>query len=226
MLQLPFVNRAAAGRLLAQALATKGYERPVVYALPRGGVPVALEVAQKLKAPLDLLLVRKIGVPGHEELAAGSIVDGEKPDIIVNANVMKAAHMSEAQFEAAAQAALKEIERRRILYMADQPPAPAKDCTAILIDDGVATGASMRAAIEAVRRRGPRRVVVAVPVAARDSAIEFAELADDFVCLAAPANFGAVGYYYEDFRQLEDADVITLMKRARAQLSARATEAE
>lgn len=216
MLQLPFVNRAVAGQRLAKLLAAKGYERPVIYALPRGGVPIALEVALELKAPLDLLLVRKIGVPGHEELAAGSIVDGERPDIIVNTDVMRSARMSEAQFDLAARAALKEIERRRLLYMADATPLSAKDCTAILIDDGIATGASMRAGIEAVRRRGPRRVVVAVPVAARESAMEFADLADDFVCLAAPNNFGSVGHYYEDFRQLDDDDVVTLMKRARA----------
>lgn len=216
MIELPFADRRAAGRALAEKVAEHELSNPVIYALPRGGVPVAVELAAKLRAPLDLLLVRKIGVPGHEEFAAGSIVDGERPDIIVNADVMRAAGMSEAQFQAACARALGEIERRRALYLEGAPPVTAKDATAILVDDGIATGASMRAAIEAVRRRGPMRVVVAVPVAARDTASELSELADAFICLAAPAQFGAVGYFYRDFRQLSDADVIALMRVARA----------
>jgi putative phosphoribosyl transferase len=216
MTELPFANRAAAGRALAQKLDAREYANPVVYALPRGGVPVALEIARKLAAPMDLLLVRKIGVPRHEELAAGSIVDGEQPDIIVNDEIVHAAGMSKAAFHDAAARALKEIERRRELYLGDAKPIAAKGATAILVDDGIATGASMRAAIEAVRRREPKKVVVAVPVSSRDAAIEFSELADAFVCVAAPADFGAVGYYYRDFSQLTDEEVIALMRQARA----------
>lgn len=216
MIELPFDDRREAGRLLADKLAERVFANPVIYALPRGGVPVAIEIAAALGAPLDLLLVRKIGVPGQEELAAGSIVDGERPDIIINRDIVSAAGMSKAQFDEAAARALREIERRRALYLEGAPPVTAKGATAILVDDGIATGASMRAAIEAVRRREPKRIVVAVPVAARETALEFQELADTLVCLSAPVHFGAVGYYYRDFTQLSDEDVITLMRHARA----------
>jgi putative phosphoribosyl transferase len=216
MIDLPFPDRATAGRALAQKLEVRDYPSPVVYALPRGGVPIAVEIARRLNAPVDLLLVRKIGVPHHEELAAGSIVDGERPDIIVNSEIVHAARMTKTDFEAASARALKEIERRRGLYLGDAAPISAKGATAILVDDGIATGASMRAAIEAVRRRQPARVVVAVPVASREAAREFSELADAFICIAAPADFGAVGYYYRDFSQLTDEDVIALMREVRA----------
>lgn len=216
MTELPFADRTAAGRALAEKLDARDYANPVVYALPRGGVPIALEVAKRLSAPLDLLLVRKIGVPRYEELAAGSVVDGEEPDVIVNEEIVHAARMSSAAFDGAVARALKEIELRRALYLGDANPVAAKGATAILVDDGIATGASMRAAVEAVRRRGPARVVVAVPVSSREAAAEFSELADAFVCVAAPENFGAVGYYYRDFSQLTDDDVIALMRQARA----------
>jgi predicted phosphoribosyltransferase len=208
MIMLPFLNRASAGELLAEELAQRRYEAPVVYALPRGGVPVAAPIAKALGAPLDLLLVRKIGAPGHEELAAGSIIDGEAPDIVRNESVIQALRIGEELFERAAKDKLAEIERRRALYLPGKAPVPAKGKTAILVDDGVATGASMRVAITAVRRREPQRIVVAVPVAARDTADELRALADDVVCLAEPERFGAVGYYYEDFHQLTDREVI------------------
>lgn len=223
MIELPFANRREAGRLLADELSERVFANPVVYALPRGGVPVAVEIATALGAPLDLLLVRKIGAPGQEELAAGAIVDGERPDIIMNQDVVSAVGMSKVRFDKAAARALREIERRRALYLEGAPPITAKGATAILVDDGIATGASMRAAIEAVRRREPTRIVVAAPVAARETASEFSELADAFVCLAAPAQFGSVGYYYRDFTQLSDEDVIALMRRARAAHAAIAT---
>ena len=216
MIDLPFHDRATAGKLLAEKLQARGYPNPVVYALPRGGVPVALEIGRVLGAPVDLLLVRKIGVPHHEELAAGAIVDGERPDIIVNPEIIHAARMTNKDFEVGSERALREIERRRALYCGDAKPVSAKGATAILVDDGIATGATMRAAIEAVRRREPTRVVVAVPVSSREAATEFSELADAFVCIAAPAHFGAVGYYYEDFAQLSDEDVIAMMQEARA----------
>ena len=162
-----FANRAAAGHLLGAKLDKLAIDAPVVYALPRGGVAVAVEIAEMLDAPLDLLLVRKIGVPGYEELAAGSIVDGEQPDIIINEHVASAARLSRAQIEAAGTRQLEEIERRRALYLPGRAPISAKGRTAILVDDGIATGASMKAAIAAIRRRGPRRVVIAVPVARR-----------------------------------------------------------
>lgn len=215
MSMLPFPDRAAAGRALGAELKKRALEAPVVYALPRGGVPVAVEIAAMLSAPLDLLLVRKIGVPGHEEWAAGSIVDGERPDIILNPDVMQAVGLSQADIAQAAGGQLREIERRRAIYAPGLSPISAKGKTAILVDDGVATGASMKAAIAAVRRREPKRVVVAVPVASPDSATELAALADDIVVLAAPANFRAVGLYYEDFHQLEDREVVRLLASKR-----------
>ncbi len=208
-----FDDRAQAGHMLAGKLRGRAYPDPVVYALPRGGVAVAIEIAEALRAPLDLVLVRKIGVPGYEELAAGSIVDGERPDIIMNEDVARAAHLSRAEIEAAGARQLEEIERRRALYLPGRAPIPAKNRTAILVDDGIATGASMKAAILAIRRRSPRRIVIAVPVAAADTAAELAELADEFVCLAAPRNFGSVGFYYRDVHQLDDDEVVALLRR-------------
>lgn len=213
MIDSLFADRAAAGRLLAAKLEKRAFESPVVYALPRGGVAVAVEIAERLGAPLDLLLVRKIGVPGYEELAAGSIVDGEQPDIIINDSIAISARLSREQIEAIGRRQLEEIERRRALYLPGRAPISAKDRTAILVDDGIATGASMKAAVAAIHRRAARRVVIAVPVAAADTAAELAELVDEFVCLAAPPHFGAVGYYYRDFHQLEDDEVVALLMR-------------
>lgn len=211
MTALPFADRAQAGRMLAAEIVKRSPLRPVVYALPRGGVPVAREIAAALHAPLDLLLVRKIGVPWQPELAAGSIVDGERPDIIVNDDIIRAARVSAAEFNAVASAELKEIERRRDLYLPDRNPISAADRTAILVDDGVATGASMRAAIVAIQRRAPMRVIVAVPVAAPEAVRELSALVDDFVCLAAPESFRGVGACYRDFHQLDDGEVIALL---------------
>ncbi|HEX8901891.1 phosphoribosyltransferase [Vitreimonas sp.] len=211
MRQLPFPDRAAAGRALAAELSAQSFKSPVVYALPRGGVPVAVEIAKALNAPLDLLLVRKIGAPGQEELAVGSIVDGERPDIILNEDIIAALGVSRPQIESVAARELREIERRRALYLPGRAPVSAAGRTAILVDDGVATGASMKAAIAAVRRRTPERVVVAAPVAAPETAAELKTLADDVVCLDTPARFGAVGFFYRDFHQLEDDEVIALL---------------
>jgi putative phosphoribosyl transferase len=197
-------------------------EHPVIYALPRGGVPVAAEIAKALDAPLDLLLVRKIGVPWHEELAAGSIVDGERPDVVVNESIMRAARVSEADFAESAARELREIERRRALYLPGRRPIPAEGRTAILVDDGIATGASMRAAITAVRRRKPRRIIVAVPVLAPETAAAFRALADDVVYVAAPQLFRAVGLHYRDFHQLDDGEVTALLSQAQARANGRA----
>ncbi len=213
---MALADRRFAGAALATELAARGYDHPIVFALPRGGVPVGVEVAKALSAPLDLLLVRKIGVPGQEELAAGSIVDGEHPDLILNEEIVRSVGMSREQIAAEAQRQLAEIERRRRLYLPGVAPLSAKGATAILVDDGVATGASMKAAVAAVRRRSPKRVVVAAPVASPEIAAELAALADEVVFLATPARFGAVGFYYDDFHQLDDAEVIALLAEARA----------
>lgn len=206
-----FTDRKAAGRLLAVKMARFAPLRPVVYALPRGGVPVAIEVARRLNAPLDLLLVRKIGVPRQPELAAGAVVDGEQPDLVLNDDIVRAAGMTDAEIASAAKGLLKEIERRRALYMPGKQPVSARGRTAILVDDGVATGASMEAAIAAVRRRAPKRIVAAVPVASRSAALMLHGLVDEVVCLAAPEDFGGVGEFYRDFHQLSDQEVVDLL---------------
>jgi putative phosphoribosyl transferase len=206
-----FTDRAAAGRALATRIAQLAPPRPVVYALLRGGAPVALEIAKALKAPLDLLFVRKIGAPRNEELAAAAVVDGEQPEIVFNRDVMRAVRLTEADIEARARPQLQEIERRRALFMPGRRPVAARGRTAILVDDGVATGASMRAAIAAARRRAPQRIIVAVPVASPQAASELGELADDVVCLATPDDFFGVGAFYRDFHQLTDKEIVDLL---------------
>lgn len=208
MAETPFPNRRCAGELLAQKIVTLKLEHPVVYVLPRGGVPVGAPIAKALAAPLDILLVRKIGVPGQEELAAASVVDGEAPDIVFNEDIVRAVGLTHTQIGAAAKQQLKEIERRRSFYMPGRTPIAAEGRTAIIVDDGIATGASVRAAIAALKRRKPRRIVVAVPVAAADTVRELRREVDDVICLAAPERFGAVGYFYRDFHQLDDGEVI------------------
>lgn len=216
MESVPFVNRQSAGRLLAEEVAKLAPEAPIVYALPRGGVPVAIEVASRLAAPLDLLLVRKLGAPRQPELAAGAIVDGERPDIVLNDDVVRFTGMTEADIADAAARELKTIERRRALYLGAAPPLSARGRTAIIVDDGIATGASIRAAVAAMRRRDPARIVVAVPVAAAETIDDLRAEVDGIVCLRAPADLGAVGNYYEDFRQLEDDDVVQMLKATQA----------
>jgi putative phosphoribosyl transferase len=204
---MTFVNRSEAGRQLAQALLAFRSQRPVILALPRGGVPVAAEVAAALDAPLDLLLVRKIGVPAQPELAMGAVVDGGAPIVVRNEDVIALAGVDEAEFEAVRNQELAEIERRRKLYVGNRVPAAVEGRTAIVIDDGVATGATTRAALQAIRIRMPARLVLAVPVAPTDTLAVLREEADEVVCLESHASFGAIGFYYVDFRQLSDQEV-------------------
>jgi putative phosphoribosyl transferase len=211
---LRFSDRASAGRSLAREVARRGFEQPVVYALPRGGVPVAAPIAAALDAPLDLLMVRKLGVPSQPELAAGSIVDGEKPDVILNEEIVRAAGLTGADLKRLGDAELKEIERRRRIYLPDRAPVSAHGKTAILVDDGIATGASIRAAITAVRRRNPLRIVVAVPVASRETVEELETVVEEVICLMIPQRFGAVGYHYDDFHQVRDDEVVALLANA------------
>ena len=220
MAQLPFADRTSAGAALAEELAARHYQDPVVFALPRGGVPVAAPIARALKAPLDILLVRKIGVPWQPEFAAGSIIDGEHPDIIMNEQVVRTAGVKQSDIDAIAKRELLEIERRRTLYAPGRKPLSAKGKTAILVDDGIATGASIRAAIAGVRRRQPLRIVVAVSVAPPDTVADLRRQADEVVCLAEPEPFGAVGYFYRDFHQLEDSEVIPILAEAYTQPAA------
>ncbi len=213
---MPFNNRVEAGRQLAKALASYKTQKPVVLALPRGGVPVAAEVAKALDAPLDLVLVRKIGVPYQPELAMGAVVDGSKPVVVRNEHIIELAGVSEADFNAIRDQELAEIERRRKLYVGDRPHPEIKDHTAIVVDDGIATGATTRAALRAIRTREPRKLVLAVPVAPTQTLEELKSEADTIVCLEDHEDFGAIGFFYYDFRQISDAEVIDLLAQAKA----------
>jgi predicted phosphoribosyltransferase len=210
---LPFADRRAAGRQLAAALAHLKAEAPVVLALPRGGVPVAAEVAQALGAPLDLVLVRKIGVPGAEELAMGAVVDGADPIVVRNDDVIAASGVTRTAFEAVRARELEEIERRRARYIGTRRRAPIAGRTVVLVDDGIATGATVRAALRAVRARRPKMLVLATPVAPPETIDALRAEADAVVCLATPVPFGAIGYFYDDFRQVGDAQVLDLLAR-------------
>jgi predicted phosphoribosyltransferase len=210
---MPFEDRAQAGRQLAQALAHYQDHQPVVLALPRGGVPVAAQVAEALKAPLDLILVRKIGVPMQPELAMGAVADGAKPLIVRNEDVIELAGISAAEFKKVCDEELAEIERRRERYLGGRARAEVEGKTAIVIDDGVATGATTRAALRATRLRKPKKLVLAVPVAPTDSLEAMRKEADDVVCLEDHEMFGAIGYYYADFRQTSDQEVIATLAR-------------
>jgi len=212
-----FADRFEAGRLLGARLLAMQPERPAVYGLPRGGVPVALEVARALKAPLDLVLVRKIGAPGEPELALGAVVDGDPPQTVLNVGVSRLTGADEAFVEAERRRALAEIERRRSLYFQGRARVAPLGRTAIVVDDGLATGASAKAAVEAIRRLGAKRVILAIPVAPRESLKSLAALADDVVCLNPARGFYGVGQYYDDFHQLSDEETIGLLRRAWAE---------
>jgi len=209
-----FVNRREAGRQLAQRLLTLKDKNPVVLALPRGGVPVGFEIARALAAPLDLALVRKIGVPYQEEFALGAVADGEYPVLVIDQHLMDALSISQEYVDEAKAAALQEIERRRRVYLGDRQPVDVAGRTAIIVDDGIATGSTMLAALRATRRREPARLVLAVPVAPLDTLRQLELEADETVCLDTPPNFRAVGQFYREFPQLEDEEVIELLDQA------------
>ena len=211
-----FADRADAGRRLGRRLAGLDLHDPVVLALPRGGVPVAAEVARALKAPLDLIIVRKLGLPGHEELAAGALADGNPLVRVINAPVLHAAGLDEASLAPVVAQETAELARRRAVYLGDRPRASLAGRSAIVVDDGIATGATMRAALRAVRQAGPSQVVLAVPVAAGDTLARLAAEADSIVCLAVPEPFVAVGMYYADFGQTSDAAVAAALAEAAA----------
>lgn len=206
-----FKNREEAGKALAEALLSKALPDPVVLALPRGGVPVAAEVARALKAPLDLVMVRKIGVPYQPELAAAAVIDGEDSQIVVNEEVCALANVSRSEIDAMAREELQEIDRRTKLYLKDRPRAPIVGRSAIVVDDGIATGTTIRAVIKALRLKGPKSIVLAVPVAPADAVEALRKEADDVVCLETPEHFFAIGLYYRDFHQITDDEVIELL---------------
>jgi putative phosphoribosyl transferase len=214
-----FRDRAEAGRMLASRLAA--YARVpgvVVLGLPRGGVPVAYEVAHALDAPLDVFLVRKLGVPGHEELAMGAIASGGVR--VFNDEVVSGLRISGTEIERVAKREQAELERREALYRNGRPAPDLHGKTVILVDDGLATGSTMRAAIEGVRRHAPARIIVAVPVGAASTCEELRAQADEVVCVLEPERFYAVGMWYQDFTQASDEEIRSLLERARPRSSA------
>lgn len=210
---MPFTDRRDAGRRLAEALARYKSQRPIVLALPRGGVPVAAVIADALDAPLDLVLVRKIGVPFQPELAMGAVVDGGNPIVVRNEDVIKLTGVSESDFNAIRDEQLVEIERRRKRYLGDRPHPQLTGRTVIIVDDGIATGATIRAALRATAQRKPARLVLAVPVAPSSTLKELHGEADEIVCLEDYPSFGAIGFYYSDFRQVSDEQVTAILAR-------------
>jgi putative phosphoribosyl transferase len=210
-----FDNRAHAGRLLARQLAALALHQPVVVALPRGGVPVAAEVAAALRAPLDVLLVQKIGAPTQPEVAVAAMSDGAEPHLEFDEETLAQSGTSRDDVLARASQHLQEIERRRALYLEGRPPLDIKGRTVVLVDDGVATGTTVRAGIRALRERKPRRVVLAVPVAPASALPALRALVDDLVCIYAPEFFGAVSLFYEEFEQTSDEEVVALLRAHR-----------
>lgn len=212
-----FENRADAGRQLAERLsAYEGQPGVLVLALPRGGVPVAFEVALRLGLPLDVFTARKVGVPGHEELAMGAVASGGLK--VLNEKIVGAYGVSGAELDRRVRIAEAEVLKNELQFRGDRPPVDAHGSTVILVDDGIATGATMRAAVLALRAQGVRRVVIGSPVAAMDSEQEVARVADEVVVVRTPRHFIAVGAWYRDFTQLEDGDVRALLEQAAARL--------
>jgi putative phosphoribosyl transferase len=208
-----FTDRKEAGQLLAEEVARHNYSDPVVLGLPRGGVPVAAEVAAVLKAPLDVVLVRKIGAPIQPELAMGAVVDGDSPEIVRNEQLIRELGITDAEFQLEAERQLKIIEARRALWVAGRTRAPLKAKTVIIVDDGIATGATIRASVHALKKRGPKRIVVATPVAPPEAVESLRQEADEVICLDTPENMGAIGFFYLDFSQVSDAEVTGILGR-------------
>lgn len=207
----PFADRREAGKELAAALRQyAGRPEVVVLALPRGGVPVAYEVAEALGAPLDIFLVRKLGLPGYPELAMGAIASGGVR--VLNPDVVAWYQIPETSIDVVARAEQRELERRELEYRRGRPMTMLRDRTVILVDDGLATGSSMRAAVRAVREHHPKRVTVAVPVGAPSTCEQFADLTDETVCARTPEPFHAVGQWYRDFSQTTDEEVRELLE--------------
>ena len=211
---MKFEDRGDAGRRLADKLAHLKDTQPVVLALPRGGVAVGFEISRALDAPLDIVLVRKIGVPWQPELALGAVTDGASPEIFIDRRLATSLDVADSYIEEETARQLEEIERRRKSYCEGRPALEVAGRTAIVVDDGIATGATMRVALQAVRRRGPARLVLAVPVAPPDTLAALGEGADETVCLETPIGLGAIGFFYRDFHQMSDAEVTELLARA------------
>jgi putative phosphoribosyl transferase len=213
-----FADRAEAARALADRLAREHLPGPlVVLALPRGGVPIGAEVARRLNAPLDLLLVRKIGAPWQPELAVAAVVDGGAPEVVIDEATSQATGASREYIDQQAQIEWGEIERRRALYLHGRAPLPVEGATVIVVDDGIATGTTVRAALRALRRRRAARLVLAVPVAPHDTLMALRHEVDRIVCLKEPSPFRAIGLHYVDFHQVSDEEVIAALAARAAQ---------
>ena len=213
----PFKNREAAGKALAEAVAAKSLPDPVVLALPRGGVPVATEVARVLNAPLDLVMVRKIGVPWQPELAAAAVIDGKDAQIVLNEEVCAEANLSQSYIDEMAKNELEEIERRAKLYLKDRPRAPIAGRSAIVVDDGIATGTTIRAVIRALRLKKPKSILLAVPVAPKEAIAALRAETDGIICLETPEPFYGISLHYADFHQISDEEVIRILEAQKAQ---------
>lgn len=209
-----FSDRREAGRLLGEAVARLKLDSPVVLALPRGGVPVGYEVAKRLDAPLDILLVRKIGAPGHEEYGIGALVDGAFPQVVIDEQAARMVGADKAYIDRTVARELAELERRRAAYRT-HPPEQLVGRVVVVVDDGIATGGTVRAALKGLGQVGARRLVLAVPVAPADTLRELKALCDEVVCLIVPEPFYAVGAHYRDFDQTTDKEVIELLGERR-----------
>lgn len=218
-----FADRRAAGRQLADKLKHLAGANPVVVALPRGGVPVGYEVASALKAPLEIALVRKIGAPGQPEYALGAVADAGQPELVINEDFPRDLRGLQEYIEREYKRQLEEIERRRQLYFGARQPLPVAGRTVILVDDGIATGSTVRAALRAMKHVGAKRLVIATPVAAADTLERLRADADEIVCLLVPDMLVAIGMHYADFTQVEDSEVIALLKDARERSTGTAT---
>jgi putative phosphoribosyl transferase len=218
--ELVFIDRHDAGRQLATAVAALELDDPIVLALPRGGVPVAYEVAKALRAPLDLLLVRKLGAPRHEEYGIGAVVDGADPQIVLNEEAMSIVRPPPGYVDAEVQRQLVELERRRKIYLGSHKALATAGKTVVMVDDGIATGSTATVALRALRKAGAAKIVLAVPVAPGDVIEALRKECDEIVCLSTPRHFRAVGLHYEDFGQTNDGEVVELLRDAAAHTEA------
>ena len=215
-----FKDREEAGRILASKLSKYADQKPIVLGLPRGGVPVAFEVAKALKAPLDVYVVRKLGVPGHEELAMGAIASGDVR--VLNKPVVENLRISEAAIETETRKEQEELKRRELLYRGKRPPLDVSNRTVVLVDDGIATGSTIKAAIAALKKQKAGRIVVAVPVAPASTIDELKTEVDEVICVSTPEFFYAISLWYDEFPQTSDEEVRELLKKAETKKQAAA----
>ncbi|TIW90044.1 MAG: phosphoribosyltransferase [Mesorhizobium sp.] len=209
-----FRDREDAGVKLGLELSRLQLHHPIVLALPRGGVPVAVEVAKALHAPLDLLIIRKVGAPGNPELAVAAIVDGDPGEVVLNREIVETYALDESELRVLIANERPELERRRAAYRWKTRPISIAGKTAIIVDDGAATGTTMKIAIRALKRRSPREIVVAIPVSPQETVVELEQEADRVVCLSQPGQFRALGHHYLRFPRLSDNDVVFAMDEA------------